>query len=152
MLIELDLLQFQNKLQIKTEFGKYFIGDKIRNKYVAMTPEELVRQLMIHYLTEKLYYPKSKIQVEKSIKVNNMEKRFDILVYNTDIKPFMIIECKSYKIPIQQNQSNQVSLYNSEINAPYTLITNGNFAVCSKIDIDSKTYTFLNELPSYEGL
>ena len=80
-----------------------------------MTPEELVRQLMIHYLTEKLNYPKSKIQVEKSIKVNNMEKRFDILVYNTDIKPFMIIECKSYKIPIQQNQSNQVSLYNSEI-------------------------------------
>ena len=73
MLIELDLLKYQNKLQLKTEFGKYFIGDKIRNKYVAMTPEELVRQLMIHFLIDNLHYPKSKLQVEKSLKINNMD-------------------------------------------------------------------------------
>ena len=149
MLIELDLLKYQNKLQLKTEFGKYFIGDKIRNKYVAMTPEELVRQLMIHFLIDNLHYPKSKLQVEKSLKINNMDKRFDLLVYNDDIQPFMIIECKSYKIPIQQNQVDQVSLYNIALKAPYTVITNGNFAVCSKIDFNSNKYEFLESLPKY---
>lgn len=149
MLIELDLLKYQNKLQLKTEFGKYFIGDKIRNKYVAMTPEELVRQLMINFLIDNLHYPKSKLQVEKSLKINNMDKRFDLLVYNDDIQPFMIIECKSYKIPIQQNQVDQVSLYNIALKAPYTVITNGNFAVCSKIDFNSNKYEFLESLPKY---
>lgn len=149
MLIELDLLKYQNKLHLKTEFGKYFIGDKIRNKYVAMTPEELVRQLMIQFLIDNLHYPKSKLQVEKSLKINNMDKRFDLLVYNDDIQPFMIIECKSYKIPIQQNQVDQVSLYNIALKAPYTVITNGNFAVCSKIDFNSNKYEFLEALPNY---
>lgn len=149
MLIELDLLKYQNKLHLKTEFGKYFIGDKIRNKYVAMTPEELVRQLMINFLIDNLHYPKSKLQVEKSLKINNMDKRFDLLVYNDDIQPFMIIECKSYKIPIQQNQVDQVSLYNIALKAPYTVITNGNFAVCSKIDFNSNKYEFLESLPKY---
>ncbi len=150
MLIELNLLKLQSKLQLKTEFGKYLVGDRIRNKYVALTPEELVRQLVVIHLIEERHYPKSRIQVEKLLKVNQMDKRFDILVYDQDTQPFLVIECKSYKIPIQQNQIDQVSNYNLELNAPYTMITNGHHGMCFKIDKGTNRYDFLVDLPDYQ--
>lgn len=124
----------------------------IRKRYVALTPEEGVRQNIINYLIMQKNYPQSLISVEGEIKVNNLKKRYDILVHSRELKPFMLIECKAPSIKITQETLNQISIYSLSIDASFFVLTNGEQTFCLKKDIEKRIFTMEKEIPSYPSL
>ncbi len=140
----LNLPTYQFK--IKSSENKQLIFDKIRKKYVVLTPEEWVRQNFIEYLTIEKKYPISLIAVEKQLLINKQKKRFDILVHNTDGKPLIIIECKSPKIKITQQTFDQMARYNMGLNAEFLIATNGLEHFYCNMDTKNKRYVFLNDI------
>lgn len=124
----------------------------IRKRYVALTPEEGVRQNIINYLIMQKNYPQSFFSVEGEIKVNNLKKRYDILVHSRELQPFMLIECKAPSIKITQETLNQISIYSLSIDASYFVLTNGAQTFCLKKDIDKRMFTMEKEIPSYPSL
>lgn len=139
------------KFRFKNSENKLFIFDEIRKKFVVLQPEEWVRQHCIRYLIEEKEYPRSLINVEKELKVNDLRKRYDIVVYNSDGSIRIIVECKSHKIKVDQATFDQIARYNLTLNASYLMVTNGiNHYYCS-MDLDEKQYRFLEELPEYNS-
>ena len=123
------------------------VFDPIRKIYCTLTPEEEVRQKMLYYLVEQKKYPAGLIAVEYSIKVNGLPKRCDIVVFNKDAKPKMIVECKAELVPITQKVLDQAIRYYSGLNAEYLVLTNGKTMFCYHIDIENKKMEALKELP-----
>jgi hypothetical protein len=115
----------KNKINIKKEDGITFIFCLVRKKWIQLTPEEKVRQFLVHYLSDTMLYPISFISVEKQIKVNQLQKRYDIVVYNTELKPFILIECKANHINLNETTMQQLLNYNIQLKAPYLMISNG---------------------------
>ncbi|MEL6720917.1 MAG: type I restriction enzyme HsdR N-terminal domain-containing protein [Bacteroidota bacterium] len=150
MNIALDLLQFQSHLKFEKREGKSCIFDPIRKKYLVKTPEELVRQLMILYLIESENYNKTRIAVEKELLINKRKKRFDILIYNTDYQPSILIECKAPSIKLTDATFRQAACYNFELKADYLIITNGISTYCCQMDYEREEYAFLEGLPKWE--
>lgn len=111
---------------VRRKGGNLEIYDVIRKKYIVLTPEEWVRQHMIHYLNRHCGYPLSLIRVEGGLRYNTRLKRSDMLVYNTFGKPSLLVECKSYKMEsLSDEVLQQAAVYNRELNASWILITNG---------------------------
>jgi len=135
--------------KIKSKENKQFIFDLIRKKYVVLTPEEWVRQHILHFLIFKKGYPKSLIAVEKQLTINTLIKRFDILVFNTKGLPHLIIECKAPKVKISQNAFDQIARYNLKLNAEYLMVSNGLQHYFCKLDTVNEQYLFLKDLPDY---
>jgi hypothetical protein len=132
--------------------GREEIFDGIRKKFVRLTPEEWVRQHFLHYMVEHLGFPASLIVVEAALKYNNLLKRFDILAYTADHRPFMVIECKGPGIEITQAVFDQVAMYNMTLGVEYLAVTNGMSHYACRIDHEHKTYTFLKDIPSYDSI
>ena len=130
------------------EDGRVKVFDPIRKIYCALTPEEEVRQKMLYYLVEQKKYPSGLIAVEYSIKVNNLPKRCDIVVFNKEVKPMMIVECKAESVPITQKVLDQAIRYYSGLNVEYLLLTNGKTMYCYRIDMENQKIESLNELPN----
>lgn len=130
------------------EDGRVKVFDPIRKIYCALTPEEEVRQKMLYYLVEQKKYPSGLIAVEYSIKVNNLPKRCDIVVFNKEAKPMMIVECKAESVPITQKVLDQAVRYYSGLNVEYLLLTNGKTMYCYRIDIENQKIESLSELPN----
>jgi len=149
MLLELPLMDYYDFLKVKTEEGKKYIWDEIRKKWYVLQPEEMVRQLTVEYFIRDLAYNKNKIQIEKRLMINGMEKRFDILVYDNDFNPYLLVECKRPEVAIDQKVFDQISIYNLALNVPYLLVTNGPQSYCCKINFEEKGYEFLNAIPSH---
>lgn len=145
--ISINFAAYQSQLKFKQEKDKRFIFCTIRNKYLVLTPEEIVRQLIIIYLIEEKQYPKNKIAVEKQLIINNRKKRFDILVMDKEIKPLVLIECKAPNVAISQMTFNQAAQYNLVLNATLFIITNGQSTYCCSINYKNKQYDFLEEIP-----
>lgn len=137
------------ELKIKSNENTLYIFDIIRKKYVVLTPEEWVRQHVVHYLINSKGYPKSLIAVEKQLTINTLKKRFDILVFNTLGLPDLIIECKSPSINISQDAFDQIARYNLKLNATLLMVTNGLVHYYCKLDPLNKQYIFLKDLPAY---
>ena len=129
------------------EDNKTKVFDPIRKIYCALTPEEEVRQKMLYYLVEVKKYPAGLIAVEYSIKVNALPKRCDIVVFNKDAKPKMIVECKAESVAITQKVLDQAIRYYSGLNAEYLVLTNGKTMFCYHIDVQNKKLEPLGELP-----
>ena len=125
---------------------KYVFGH-IREKWLVYQPEELVRQLLIHYLIETLDYNKNRIQVERQFMVNKRRKRLDILVFDEDAQPFLLIECKAPDVPINELAMRQIGIYNLELKIPYLLVTNGQTSYCCKIDFENEDKEYLQAIP-----
>ena len=125
------------------------VFDPIRKIYCTLTPEEEVRQKMLYYLVEQKKYPAGLIAVEYSIKVNGLPKRCDIVVFNKETKPKMIVECKAESVPITQKVLDQAIRYYSGLNAEYLVLTNGKTMFCYHIDIENKKLEVLSELPVF---
>ena len=123
------------------------VFDPIRKIYCTLTPEEEVRLKMLYYLVEQKKYPAGLIAVEYSIKVNGLPKRCDIVVFNKDAKPKMIVECKAELVPITQKVLDQAIRYYSGLNAEYLVLTIGKTMVCYHIDNENKKLEALKELP-----
>lgn len=127
--------------------GKTKVFDPIRKIYCTLTPEEEVRQKTLYYLVEIKKYPAGLIAVEYSIKVNNLPKRCDIVVFNKSGLPEMIVECKAESVPITQKVLDQAIRYYSGLNVNYILLTNGKTMFCYRIDIENKKIEAMREIP-----
>ncbi|SDW77506.1 Type I restriction enzyme R protein N terminus (HSDR_N) [Lutibacter oricola] len=139
------------KFKIKSNENKYLIFDIIRKKYVVLTPEEWVRQHIIHYLIEEKNYPISLIAVEKKLTINNLTKRTDILVFNTKGLPHLIVECKAPKVKITQNSFDQIARYNLKLDATYLVVSNGLQHYYCSMDKENEQYVFLENIPHYSN-
>jgi len=148
MQIDLDLLILQQHLRIKTAQNKKWVFDIIRKKYLVWQPEELVRQLLLHHLIQVKQYTKNSIQVERGLVVNTNRRRCDILIYDTNTQPFLLIECKAPSIRLNQAVFNQIAQYNLVYQVPYLLVSNGIQNYCCQMDYDAKSFTFLESLPA----
>lgn len=125
------------------------VFDIIRKQYVELTPEEKVRQYCIHTLIEQYDYPKTAFAVEGSLIVNSMTRRFDILIYDRALKPFMIIECKRPDVELSQKTIDQIAAYNHITQAPYLMITNGESTYI--LNYENRTYSFCEQIPRYDN-
>ena len=137
------------KFRIKSTKNKYEIFDIIRKKYVILTPEEWVRQHIIHFLIEEKKYPVSLIGVEKKLTINKLTKRTDLLIFNNKGLPHIIVECKAPSVPITQGTFDQIARYNLKLNADLLVVSNGLQHYISKMDFENEKYIFLEEIPCY---
>jgi hypothetical protein len=117
------------QFRMKNENGKQYIFDSIRKIWLLLTEEEWVRQNFVSYLISQLNYPSTVIALEKEISLNDLKKRFDILVYDKQHKPWMLIECKEPKVSLSEDALQQVLRYNISVPVEYIVITNGNTTV-----------------------
>lgn len=151
MIIELNLMGLQDQLQVKHENGQQLIFDPIRHKWLVLQPEELVRQLLLQYLILEKGYNKNRISIEKLLKVNNIKKRFDILIYDSDNQPFILVECKEPHVNITDDIISaafwQVKWYNHSLKAQYLLVTNGIKTYCCRVNYEQQSLEFLTEVP-----
>ncbi len=127
-----------------------YIFDEFRKKYIVLTPEEWVRQNILQYLTKALKYPVHLLGIEKQINVLGTIKRPDIIVFDNNLKPKMIIECKRVSIKISQDTLNQAIRYFIELKTDYFLLTNGIRHYCCKIE--NNKCRFLSEIPQFSKL
>jgi len=128
------------------------IFDEIRKKFIILTPEEWVRQHVIQFLLVEKKYPKSLINVEKILKVNDLRKRYDIVVFNPDGSIFILIECKAPEIKTAQATFDQIARYNMTLKAQFLMVTNGHNHYFCQMDFENEKYQFLTELPTYKIL
>jgi hypothetical protein len=147
---KLNLPSFQFKL--KSSKNKQLIFDIIRKKFVVLTPEEWVRQNLIHFLIKEKNYPISLISCEKQLLVNKLKKRFDLLIYGPNGTPILIIECKSPKVKISQDTFDQIARYNMELKSEFLVVSNGIMHYSCKVNAEDKSYIFLQEIPKYEDI
>ncbi len=145
----LNLPSYEAK--VKKSEGKVLIFDGVRKKYVALTPEEWVRQHVVNFLIHHRFYPKSLFRVEGSLLYNKLQKRSDILIYDRAGKPWMLIECKSSEIKLSQRAFNQVAIYNMTIGAKYVAVSNGMVHYCCLAPGHGVTPEFLEEFPDFTG-
>ncbi|HKC37784.1 MAG TPA: type I restriction enzyme HsdR N-terminal domain-containing protein [Chitinophagaceae bacterium] len=113
--------------RFKEENGKEMIFDFIRKQWLQLNEEEWVRQNFIQFLVQEVKYPLELIAVEKEIQLGDLKKRFDILVYDRNHKPWMLIECKAGEITLDKKALYQVLRYNISMPATFLVITNGHF-------------------------
>lgn len=145
-------LNFPNySFRFKNSENKVAIFDEIRKKFIILTPEEWVRQNVVKYLLEEKTYPKSYINVEKLIKVNDLSKRYDIIVYQPNGEIFLLVECKAPEVKIAQETFDQIARYNLTLTAKYLMVTNGLNHYFCEMDFENEKYNFLQELPNFES-
>jgi hypothetical protein len=135
---------------IKTANNKKYILCAVRKKYILLTPEEKVRQYTLHVLVNEYQFPLKYISVEKTLRVNELKKRYDIVVFNRALNPKILIECKAEYISIKENTLQQIATYNIKLQVPYLMVTNGNNHFY--FQIKDETSVQINNLPLYEEL
>lgn len=133
----------------KDENGNLKVYDILRKKFVALTPEEFVRQNFVHWLISHYNYPESLMANEVEIHLNDTKKRCDTIVFGRDCKPLIIVEYKAPDVDITQNTFEQIVRYNMELKAKYLIVSNGIRHYCCKIDYPGKTYNFIRLIPEY---
>jgi len=138
--------------KIRSSEGKQEIFDSFRKRYVALTPEEWVRQHIVQYLVNSFNVPATLVVVEKSLVLNKMKKRADVLVYGISGNPVMIVECKSPNVKISQKTFEQVARYNMVFKVKYLLVTNGMDHYFCSVDFENQHYTFLENITDYNQM
>ncbi len=128
------------------------IFDIIRKKYVTLTPEEWVRQHLIHFMVKERKFPQSLLSVEKKVRVNNLTKRTDVVVYSPKLNPILLAECKAPSVVLTQKVFDQTARYNMTLGVNFFLITNGLKILCSRVDHKNQAYIFLEEIPFYQEI
>ena len=146
-MLELNLLPFDKTITNKD--NNPFILDIIRRQYVALTPEEWVRQHFVHFLIKQKDYPQSLMANEVQLKLNGMSRRCDTVVYDRTLRPRVIIEYKAPTVNITQKVFDQICRYNMILQVDYLIVSNGIAHYCCKIDYATRSYSFMKEIPSY---
>jgi hypothetical protein len=137
--------------RFKNNENKVSIFDCIRKKFVILQPEEWVRQHCVLYLMEVKKYPISLINVEKELTINDLKKRYDIVIFNPDGSILLIVECKAPKININQTTFDQIARYNTALNSTYLMVTNGINHYYCQMDFENERYQFLKDIPEYSS-
>jgi hypothetical protein len=143
----LNLPQFEYKL--KKADGKVWIFDGIRKKFIVLTPEEWVRQHFVNYLIAEKKYPRSLIRVEGGLVYNQLAKRTDIVVFDRQGKPWMVVECKSPALQVSPATLSQASVYNATLQAQFLAVSNGLTHLCARIDWQERSTTLLEDTPPF---
>ena len=149
MLPKLNFPQFS--FRFKNNENKVSIFDCIRKKFVILQPEEWVRQHCVQYLMTVKNYPISLINVEKELVINDLKKRYDIVIFNPNGSIHIIVECKAPKIKINQTTFDQIARYNSALDATYLMVTNGLNHYYCQMDFENEQYQFLKDIPEYSS-
>ena len=136
----------------KSENGRIYIFDQIRKKFVVLTPEEWVRQNFVMFLIKERGYPESLISFETGLKLNRLQKRTDVLIYNRKGEKVAIIECKASDVKLTTKTFDQILRYNAVLKVPYLMVTNGLTHFCFKIWPVGSKPEFLNFIPDFEAL
>lgn len=134
-------------LQLSVQDSRQMVWDIVRRKWFVLTPEEMVRQAMIHYLHHHLHYPVNWMAVEKQIAVNGLKKRFDLLVYDPLMRPHIMVECKAPDVPISRSTFDQIACYNLSIGVSLLVVTNGHALYCAQVNTDNQEIKWLDEIP-----
>jgi hypothetical protein len=132
--------------------GKQQIFDIVRKRFVTLTPEEWVRQHVLHHLAAENAVPLSLIGVEVNLKLNSLVKRADIVVYSRSGRPLMLVECKAPGVAVSQQIFDQAARYDMIFHVNFMLITNGLSHYCCKFNIAENSYLFLPDIPSYDEM
>jgi hypothetical protein len=138
--------------KITLKDSRHFIFDEIRKKHLVLTPEEWVRQHFIHYLISEKKFPRSLIQIEAGLSLNQLQKRTDIVIFNHAGERIMVIECKAPSVKITQGVFDQASRYNSIHKTNWLVVTNGLQHCYATIDHENSNFAFVKELPMYQDL
>ena len=145
--MDLPVLNFNYyEFRIQAVEQKKLIFDRIRKKFVTLTPEEWVRQHVIAFLIDEKKISDTKIAVEYRLTWNQMQHRCDIVVFDEDYKPRLIVECKAISIPISQQVFDQIARYNISLKVPSLMVTNGMQHIYANINFEEKSYKFTEEL------
>ncbi len=139
-------------IKIKNDKGHQSIFDVLRRKYVALTPEEWVRQHFVHFLIEHKGYPKALMANEIQLAIGNKKLRCDSVLYDRTLKPRMIIEYKAPTVSITQKVFDQITIYNMLLHVDYLVVSNGIKHYCCRMDYDNQKYLFLEDIPDYQNL
>ena len=142
----------ETELKVTTKDGKQHVFDILRRKYVALTPEEWVRQQFVHYLISHKGYPAECIGNEISLTLGGTKKRCDSVVYGQGAQPVMIVEYKSPQVEITQQVFEQISRYNIKLRVKWFVVSNGLHHYCCQIDYESGTYRFVEDIPPYGNI
>ncbi len=146
----LNLPPYPTKIVVRN--GKNAIFDILRRRYVALTPEEWVRQHFVHFLIEHKHFPSALMGNEVSLSLNGMPKRCDTVLYTKELTPKMIIEYKAPHIEITQKVFTQISNYNLVLKVDYLIVSNGLKHYCCRMDYERQSYVFLPDIPDYSLL
>ncbi|HZK96245.1 MAG TPA: type I restriction enzyme HsdR N-terminal domain-containing protein [Prolixibacteraceae bacterium] len=139
----------QYSFRIKDKLDKKLIFDGFRRRWVALTPEEWVRQNFVRFLTEEKHYPASLVAIERSLRMNQRDFRTDIVLFSKSGNPLIVVECKAPEVKISQQVFDQIARYNLDLRVSYLIVTNGLNHYCCRFDQSELTYTFLPEIPDY---
>lgn len=147
---QLNLPPFSARIERRE--GKLYIWDVLRQRAVRLTPEEWVRQHMIHYLIGGLGYPTELLMNEVSLQVGETRKRVDSILYDRQLKPLMLLEYKAPEVPLGERVLQQALRYNMALRVPYLVLSNGLQHVAYRIDYQTQTFRTLNVIPAYSDL
>lgn len=139
-------------VRLKKDGDRYLIFDTVRSKFLVLTPEEWVRQHFIEYLHSTLNFPKSLMKIEGGLVYNRMQKRSDILCYDLNGNPLLLVECKRPTVKLTQSVFDQIARYNMTLKVPYLAVTNGLQHIYCRIHHEKKAYTFLPELINFKDI
>lgn len=149
-MLDLNLPPFP--INVKKKGERLTVFDPLRRRYVALTPEEWVRQHFINYLITEKGYPKNLIANETEINLNSLKRRCDSVVHNKELSPIVIIEYKAPEVKITQAVFDQIARYNIVLRVKYLIVSNGIQHFCCKIDYDNQSFQYLPEIPYYTDL
>ena len=149
-MIRLNLPTYPIKLSGTRQ--KPLIFDILRRKYVALTPEEWVRQHFVHFLIEHKGYPASLLANEVPLKIGDKSLRADTVLYDRDLQPRMIIEYKSPTITLTTHVLEQVNNYNMLLHVDYIIVSNGLQHFCYKMDYERQQYVLMEDIPPYQEI
>lgn len=149
-MLDLNLPPFD--INVKKTDGKLSVFDRLRRKFVALTPEEWVRQHFVNYLIAEKGYPQALMANEIQINLNNQKKRCDSVVYNRELSPLVIVEYKSPDVNITQAVFDQIIRYNIVLRVDYLIVTNGLSHYCCRMDYQTQTFDYLPDIPLYNEL
>ena len=149
-MLSLNLPAYGAKIIVRD--GKNVIFDFIRKRYVALTPEEWVRQHFVHFLVECKEYPASLLANEVTLSLNNMTRRCDTVLDAPDLSARMIVEYKAPHVQVTQKVFDQIARYNMVLKVGHLVVSNGLRHYCCKMDYEGGTYSFLPAIPAYPCL
>lgn len=149
---DLQLLNYKKDMITKVMDGKNYLWDALRKKYVKADPEEWVRQLLLKHLLEKGKYPQGRLSVEKEFQINNLSKRFDIVANSALGNPICLVECKAPHVRLGTRVLDQTMRYNTELHAPYIILSNGIETAMAKVNFSEKSYLWADNIIPYDIL
>lgn len=140
-------MQWSPFLRTRARETQQQVFDPVRRKWVAFTPEEMVRQLLVLFFVHEQQFPVSRMSIERRLEVLGMSRRYDLVLFDTSATPVLLAECKAPAVNISQDTLDQIARYNITLKVPYLLVTNGRQSFCCNIDFENQSWRFLDRVP-----